>query len=71
MNFLRITSGASSSPIACPEPVADLLIFLSGSSRPMTRAPTVGSFVAGITNVSPYSELNRCAMSRASSRCCA
>ena len=27
MNFLRMTSEASRSPIACPEPVADLLIF--------------------------------------------
>ena len=48
MIFLRIVSGGSSRLMACPAPVVDLLIFFSGSSRPMMRAPTVGRRVAGI-----------------------
>ena len=48
MIVLRIRSGGSSSATAWPEPAADLLIFVVGSSSPMMRAPTAGSFVAGI-----------------------
>ena len=53
MIFLRITLGGSSRLMACEEPGVDLLIFFSGSSRPMMRAPTVGRCVFGMTNVSP------------------
>ena len=47
MMVLRILSGGSSSATAWLAPVADLLIFCVGSSRPMMRAPTAGQAGAG------------------------
>ena len=67
----RMASGGSSSrTVPGASGAADLLIFLAGSCRSMTRAPTGGVTARGTTNVSPYRWLNRMARSRASSRCC-
>ena len=53
MIFFLIRLGGSSSPMEWLGPSADFDIFFSGSSSPMTRAPTVGRRVSGMTNVSP------------------
>ena len=68
--FFAMASGGSRTAIVPCGESADFDIFASGNCRSMILAPTGGMVAWGITNVSPYRELNRCAMSRVSSRCC-
>ena len=65
----RITSGGSSTFTTPRSEESDVDMRLSGSWRSMIFAPISPYVPSGTTNVSPKRWLNRCAMSRASSRC--
>ena len=69
LTFFSTVFGSSSTRITPASLAAVVDILLVGSCRSMIRAPTVGIRGSGNTNVSPKRVLNRCATSRASSRC--